>query len=198
VRGRGQHDAHAVAHHRRAAFHDADAGKVVLNGHEDLLTEVAVLVLAAAEHHGDAHLVVLLQEFLDVADLRVQVGAGDARVQADLFEHAGLLLFAVVALLLFLLVKVLIEIHHLADRRVGLRRDLYEVQVGAAGHVDGLDERLDAQHGPVHVDEADLRGRDIAVDANSLVVVQNSSSCDLGRQSRLTGFRSRILYSTLF
>ena len=62
-------------------------------------------------------------------------------------------------------------VHDLADRRVGLRGHLHQIEIELLGHGQGLGERLDADLGPVRSDEPDFPGSDPVVDPRLGVVV---------------------------
>jgi len=66
---------------------------------------------------------------------------------------------------LILLVLVLAEVHDLADRRVGVGRNLYEIETLLSGDPERLRERFDSQLGAVAPDQADLTSADAVVDA---------------------------------
>ena len=94
---------------------------------EHLLAQLAVGDLAAAEHHGDAGLVGLVEELADLPDLDVVVVLLGAGAELHLLElHDHLLLLGLV-LLLLLGVLELPVIHDLADGRLGRGADLDEV-----------------------------------------------------------------------
>jgi hypothetical protein len=94
----------------------------------------------------------------------------DVRLEPDFLEQAGLLLLALIAGLALLLVLVFRVIEDLADRRVGRRGDLDEVETTLAGDRQSFREGFYADLGAVRVDEPDLVGGDPVVDPGGVPI----------------------------
>src|SRR5829696_2044604 len=124
---------------------------------EDGPAELHVGHLASAEPDDALDLVAVLEETDHVVLLEVEVVLVDAGAELHLLDHDHLLLLLRLVLLLLLLELVLPVVHDLADRRVGGRRDLDEVEVLLSGHVLRLLERDDSDLRSVVADEANLR-----------------------------------------
>jgi len=91
------------------------------------------------------------------------------------------------------LVLELAVVEDLADGRVGVRRNLDEVEIELAGDVECLGQRLDAELRAVWSDESDFAGSDAVVDPR-LVGRRRDYWCSLrgkGCSSRLRMGRSR-------
>src|SRR6266542_4266169 len=99
---------------------------------EQAPTELGVGHLPAAEHDGHLDLVALLEESLDVALLRLVVVVVDLGPHLHFLEDHQALLAPGLLGLDGLLVLVLRVVHHFRDGRAGQRRNLDEVEVGAA------------------------------------------------------------------
>ena len=96
---------------------------------QDLAPELRVRHLAPAEHDGDLDLGSRLEEPLDVALLRGVVVRVDLGAELDLLDLDPRLLLAGLLLADVAFVLVLAVVHDPAHRRIGLRRDLHEIQV---------------------------------------------------------------------
>ena len=92
-------------------------------------------LLAAAEHDRHLHLVLLLEEALDVAALGLVVVLGDLRASSSPARYLLLVLAGGLRLLL-LVVLVLRVIENAADRRIRLRGDLDQVEIALAGSLE--------------------------------------------------------------
>ena len=132
--------------------------------HEQLLPALRVHQLAAAEHDRHLHLVLVLQEAHHVALLGLVVVGVDLGPELDLLDVDRALVPARLLGLELELVAVLAEVHDPADRRVGLRGDLDQVEVLLGGVVEGHAQRLDAELLALLVDQAHLIGDDAVVD----------------------------------
>jgi hypothetical protein len=129
-----------------------------------------VRLLAAAEHDRHLDLVVLAQEPLHVALLGFVVVVGDLRAQLDLAHVDLLLVLARGLCLLLLLVLVLRVVEQPCHRRVGLRRDLDQVEVRLAGAGERVVARHDPDLLPVGADQAHLARPDVLVDASRVAL----------------------------
>ena len=94
-----------------------------------------------------------------------------ARTHLDLFDLDGLLFLAGFGLALLRLVFELAEVHDLADGRVGVWRNLYQIESGFFGHDHGAFGRNDACILAVCSDQSDFRAANAVVDAWSGVAL---------------------------
>jgi len=76
--------------------------------------------------------------------------------------------FAGFVLFLLLFVFILAEIEDFADRRVGVRSDLDEIETGIGGHGERFVARDDPHHVAALVDQAYAHHADLVVDPGSL------------------------------
>src|SRR6478736_9130644 len=121
--------------------------------------------LASPEHDRDLDLRPLVQEPDDVALLRLVVVNSNLRPELDLLDVDRNLVLARDFGLLLLLVAVLAVVHDPRDRRIGLSRDLDEVEIPSVRIVQRLLDRLHPELAAFLVDEPDLRDADVFVDA---------------------------------
>ena len=90
---------------------------------------------AATETQGDLYLVAVFQKLEHAAHLDfVIVGIG-VRAELDFLDLDDLLLLACFGFFFLGLVFELAKVHDLADRRNGIRRNLYQIKPGLFGHL---------------------------------------------------------------
>src|SRR6266508_18384 len=131
---------------------------------EQAPAELRVGHLPSAEHDRDLDLVALLEEPLDVALLGLVVVRVDLGPHLHFLEHHEALLAPGLLGLDGLLVLVLRVVHQLADRRLGERCDLDEVEVELVGHALGGHGVHDAELLSVGTHDPDMGGPDPVVD----------------------------------
>src|SRR5262245_4268119 len=123
----------------------------------------------AAEEHGDLHPVPFAEEVADVPDLEVDVVTARLRAELHFLELAGGVLLARLLLLLLLRILVLAVVHDPADRRCGGGRDLDQIELLPVRDPLGVHGRHHPELLSVAVDDPDLAGADMLVDADSLL-----------------------------
>src|SRR5258708_31359767 len=165
---RRHHHDHLAAFHARELLDLGDRVEIVLDPHQHVHAEILVRQLAAAEAHGDLHLIAFADETDHAAHLDVVIVLIDAGAQLDLLDLDDLLLLARLVLLFLLLVFVLAVIEDLADRRIGARRDLDEVEAGLIGHGECVVPADYPHHASLLIDEADAWYGDFFIDARTL------------------------------
>jgi len=133
---------------------------------DDLVTEIAVSHLAPFEAQGRLNLIALAKKAHSLVFLGLIVMLIDRDRELDLFDDDDLLFLACRAVALILLVKEFAVVLDLADRRNGIRRDLYEIQRSLAGHLEGVKRSHDAELFAVFVDDANLAGADAFIGAD--------------------------------
>ena len=152
-----QHHHHVPPVLQRRRLDHAELLDVLGEPHQQVPPTLRVQLLAPPEHDRDLDLRPLVEEADDVALLGVVVVNADLRPELDLLDlDLGLVLAGELGLLL-LLVAVLAVVHHLGDGRIGLRRDLDEVEALRLRVLARLVRRLDPELRPVVVDEPDPR-----------------------------------------
>jgi hypothetical protein len=165
---RGEHHHHVAPVLLRTLLDHRELAELLREAVEQLLAALGVGHLAAAEHDRHLDLVAPVEEADDVALLGVVVVLRDLRAELDL-PHVDLrLVLARGLLLLGLLVLVLRVVEHAADRRLGLRRDLDEVEVLALRVAERLLRLHDPDLRARLVDEAHLGNADALVDAGRI------------------------------
>ena len=145
----------------------ADCGNVAAGfreAGEELLADLGVGQLPAAEAHGDLQPVPVRQEFLAVLQLRIEVVDADARRHTDLLDLDDPLVLLRLLLPLGLLEAVLPVVHDLADRGIGCGRDLDQVQILFCRDVQRRRRGHDAELSAVAPNEADLLIPDVLID----------------------------------
>ena len=120
--------------------------------------------LASPEHDRDLDLRPLVQKADDVALLRLVVVVPDLRPELDLLDVDRNLVLPSELGFLLLLVAVLAVVHDPRDRRIGLSRDLDEVEILSVRVVERLLDRLHSKLAAVLVDEPYLRDANVFVD----------------------------------
>src|SRR5690625_3228844 len=134
---------------------------------------------APTETEGDLDLVAALEKARHVPHLHVVIMRVDVRSELDLLDLDHLLISSGFGGPFLGLVFVLSEIHDRADGRIGIWRDLDQVEAYAFGHPD----RVARIHGAVilalMIDEPDL----------------GAANCPVDARARLTG-RRRVMRSS--
>ena len=115
---------------------------------------------------GDLHLVAGLDEAANRANFHGNVVVIRLGTDLDLFDLDDGLLPLGFALLLLLLVLVLAEVEDLADGRIALGIDLYEVETDFTGAAQSLVSRQNSQIRAVLRNDAYLGYADPVVDSN--------------------------------
>src|SRR6476646_1385533 len=125
---RRKHHQHLAAFHARMRLDLCYLGGLLLHPAEHRHAELAMRHLTTAEAHGDLHLVAFLDELEDLLHLRVIVVVVDVRTHLDLLDLLRLLLLALLGGLLLGLVFVAADVEELRDRRVGVGRNLDQIE----------------------------------------------------------------------
>ena len=119
-------------------------------------------------------------------ELELEVMLVGVRSEADFLDHnlRGVLLHLLG--LLALLIEILLVVQNLADGRIRLGADLNKIELEFVGQGLGLGDRVNPLLRDVVSYETDLRGRDLSVDAELVLIFVLT-----GRLIAATGFRSR-------
>jgi len=120
---------------------------------EDLPAELWVRNLSSAELQRDLHLVSLGEELLHVANLRVEVGFSDLRLELHLFHGDLDGLLARFLQSLRLLVAELSVVHDSTHGWIRLGRHLDQVEVCRPCTLEGVCDADDANLGTVGIDQ---------------------------------------------
>ena len=127
---------------------------------DDLVAKVAVSHLAAFEPQGCLNLVALSKKANGLVLFGLIVVLVHRNRELYFFDDDDFLLLPRGAVALVLLVQEFAVVLNLADRRNGVRGDLYEIQRALAGHLEGVERGHDAKLFTVLVDDADLARTD--------------------------------------
>ena len=133
---------------------------------DDLVAKVAVSHLAAFEPQGCLNLVALSKKANGLVLFGLIVVLVHRNRELYFFDDDDFLLLPRGAVALILLVKEFAVVLDLADRRNGIRRDLYEIQRSLAGHLEGVKRSHDAELFAVFIDDANLAGADAFIGAD--------------------------------
>jgi hypothetical protein len=166
-----QHN-HLPTFHLRKVLNAADILGVLRDPLKQFAAQVLVRHFAPAEPQGDLHLVAILEKFEHVAHLDVVVAGIRIGPELDLFDLDDLLLLARFALAFLLFVFELAKIHDLANRRIGVRRNLNQIETGFVGHFHGSGRGHHTDVFAVGADQADFSGTDFFVDARAGVALR--------------------------
>ena len=161
---RREHDVDVAADQLGLGVGMSHAGKLGNRALHHIETDLGVRHLAAAELEAHLHLVAVVEEFLGVTQLRLEVVLLDARGELDLLDLAGRGLR--VRGLLLLLVDVLAEVHDPAHRRRRVGRHLNEVEAVFQREVDRLGGVDDPELFALGGDQPHLRHLDPVVAAD--------------------------------
>jgi hypothetical protein len=165
VTTRSQYLSHGVALEPRRNFHERRLPQFLGKAHEESLAYLGMRHLAATEDDRRFHLVAVEQKTLRVSSLELKVMFVDLRTEFDLFDVYVLLTFSGLRLPLGLLVEVLTRVHDATNRRIGVRRDLDEIESLLLGYGQRLGRRHDAELRTVFVYHPHLTRADALVDA---------------------------------
>src|SRR3979411_1244820 len=117
-----------LAFEQGRTFNDRERLRVVRDPVEDPSPDVLMDHLAAPEHDRHLYFLSCFEELLQTLELGLEIVLGHLRPQLHLLELDDVLLAPLVLLALDGLELVASVVHQTADRRVRLRRHLYEVQ----------------------------------------------------------------------
>jgi len=154
------------AFHARHEFHYTHLADITDKAVDDVIAEIAVSHLAAAETKTRLDLVAALQKLdgLILFGLVVVLIHGDREL--DFLDDDNLLLLLGGAFGLFLLVEKAAVVLNAADRGNGVRRNLDEIEPALASDFERFERSKDSHLFAVFVDHADFAGANAIVDAD--------------------------------
>ena len=153
VLGRCKHHRHVAAFEERLDLDRPNLLDVVGEPHQQVSSAVRMLAFAAPEHDRDLHLRPLVQKADDVALLGLVVVNSNLGSELDLLDEDLRLVLPCRLRLLFLLIAVLPEVHHLGHGRIRACSDLDQVEALAIGVRTRLFRRLDPELLPFLADQ---------------------------------------------
>lgn len=161
---RSQHHDHLAAFELGRMLDLSNIDKLLTDAVHELSAELLVSHFASAEAQRDLGLVAVLKEALQAAQFRLEVVLIRGRTELDFLDLDDFLLgLGFLSLLLFLITELAV-VHQAADRRLGVRRDLNEVNVGVLSHAQGFRSADNADLGAIDAGQSDLRNSDLTVD----------------------------------
>ena len=177
---RPEHQRDAAAQHLGGPLDPGDLGKLGDNLIHDLIAQFHMHHLAAAKLHGKLDLVALFQELHGSIDLNLAVMIVYLGAKANLLEGNDMLFLLAFFRLALLLVDPLSIIHNPADRRLGRRRDLDEIQARLVGPVLGLLDGDDADLLIVLINQPYGADADLLIDSKALFLADCKSFLNNG------------------
>ena len=152
--------------HARHELDQARISNVEDEAIDYFVTKIAMGHLAALETQRCLYLVAFTEEADGLVLLRLIVMLVDSNREFYFLDDDYLLLLAGGAFALVFLIQELAVVLDLADRRDGVRGDLYKIERLFAGHLERVEGRHDAKLLAVFVDDADLTGTDTLISAD--------------------------------
>jgi pimeloyl-ACP methyl ester carboxylesterase len=160
---RRQNHHHLAALKLRFSFDLGDHRRLELHLVKQTHPEFLMRHFAATEAQGDLHLVALFKEPVHSAHFDVIIMVINARTHLDFLDFDDLLLFARFRRLLLRLVFQAAKINDLADRRLGIGNDFYQIETSLFGHRQGV-ESVDNTHILAFgINQLDFGNADIAI-----------------------------------
>ena len=154
------------AFHPRHKLYCSRVANIQNQAVDDVVAQVAVCHLPAAESQARFHLVSALQELDRLVLFGLVVVLIHRDRELDFLDGDDLLLLAGGALALFLLVEIAAIVLDAADRRNCSRRNLYQIKPSLAGDPQSFKRRKDPKLFTVFVDDPNFAGANTVVDAN--------------------------------
>ena len=151
------------AFHAGHEFHDAERADVHDEAVDDLVAEVAVGHLAAAEAQAGLYLVAFAKEADGLVLFRLVVMLVDGDRELDFLDDDDLLLLTGSAVALVLLVEVLAVVLNAAHRRDGIWGNLYEVKGALTCNFESIERGHDAELFAIFIDYANFARADFFV-----------------------------------
>ena len=160
--GRQNHQ-HRAPFHLRGGFDHGYIGQRLGDLFQIFECDLGVIHFAAAELDGHANLMPLLQPAAGIIYFEAAMSLVRFGPQPDFFDFdLGLGPFGL-TILLRPLINELSKVHHTADGRIGIRRNLHKVQLGIAGNLQGLADRHNTNVAAIRPDQSDFRNPDALI-----------------------------------
>ena len=150
-----QHN-HLATFHLWKVLHATSFFGIFSNAFQQFPTQVLVGHFAATVTQCDLHLVAVFQEFVHIAHFHIVIIAVRIGTELNFFDFNDLLLLTGLSFFLLSLVFELTKIHDLADRRICVGRNLYQIKASICRHNHSAFRRHNARILAVRPDKADL------------------------------------------
>ena len=151
------HHYHLPPFEPRKTFYHCILDDIALDALDHRLAELRVRHLAALEADGHLDLVALFEKTAQIAHFYIVVAVLGRRPELQFLDFL-LLGLALRRMRFFLLLELeLAEIHHPANRRVGIRHDFNQIQSRVLGHLQGRVARQDSNLLSISADHAHFR-----------------------------------------
>jgi hypothetical protein len=161
------HHHHLAAFQARHGFHLAGIADIGSDPVQKLKTKLLVRHFTATEAKRDFDLVALFEELQHRAHLHVVIMGIGSGTELDFLDLDDLLFLAGFGFALLGFVFELAEIHDLADRRLGVRRNLDQIETGFFGHCHCAGGGHHTDIFAISPDETDFRGTDAFIDTGA-------------------------------
>ena len=159
----GQENGHHAAFQLGGLVQTCGFGALLCEPVQQVLTDLSMGHLSAAEANGDLDTVAISDELLGILELGVEIADIDARRHANLLDLHHVLVLLCFLLLLALLETELAVVHQLANGRDSLGRDLDKIQTLFIGDLQRLIGGHDAHLFTFGTNQADLLVVDILI-----------------------------------
>jgi len=163
-----QHHGHGSSFHLGVLLNVGIFFGLLCNVSEQFPAPVRKRNLAASEYDSYLDLVFIFDEPTDMVQLYLDVVFTCFGPNLDFLDLEGTLLFFGLLLLFGLFVFISTIVHNLTDRRICIRRNLYQIEAKIAGNGEGLVRRNNTYLGSVRVDDSDFFCSDVLVDIGSV------------------------------
>ena len=150
--------------------------------------------LPTAESHRDFHFVAGVKKSGDISQFHVVVVGVGVRSELHLFDFDGLLLLLGFRFALLLRVFEFSQVHQLANRRFGRRRDLNKIEPGSFRHRHAIFGGCDPVVFAFGSDQPDFRSHDVFIRTRPSLTHRRSviwSTRYLSRSSPVKSFRCK-------
>jgi hypothetical protein len=166
----GKNQVQRIAFLPRSKLHDSVLANIFDQALQDLASQAGARHFPAPKEDGRFHLVSFIQEAQHVIFLGVIVVIIHVDAEFHFFDGNRLLVLLGLAFLFFLLVKVLPVIHDAANRRICGGRNLNQIQILLAGHLERFEGRHDSNLLAFVANYADFACADALVRANKTFI----------------------------
>jgi hypothetical protein len=164
----GKNGVQGGAFHARMKLHNATFADILNQAIDDLISQLAVGHLPAAEPQGRLHFISLVEKANRLVFLGLVVVLVDGDRELNFLDGDDLLLFARSPFALIFFVQIFAVVLNAADRRHGVGRDLYQVEAAFAGNFESFKGWENAELFSIFVNDANFTRAYPIVDAYKL------------------------------
>ena len=170
-----EHHDHLATFKLRLHFDLGFLGKLITDAMHDLCTEILVSHFTTAVAQRDLGLISIGQETAKRTQLGLIVIFVSGRTELNFLDLNNLLTSLHFLGLLLLLIAELAVIHQAANRRLGIRRDLNEINVVVLSHAKSFGCRNNTDLGAIDAGQSDLRYPNLTIDSVVAILCYGTS-----------------------